>query len=73
MLFQAERLRKKGDNISATRLYEKIWRKTKNPMVANNLAALLMEQERYKEAKEILKRAIKLSPNDEDLKYNLEQ
>ncbi len=73
LLFQAERLRKKGDDISATRLYEKIWRKTKNPMVANNLAALLMEQERYKEAKEILKKAIKLSPNDEDLKYNLEQ
>ncbi len=73
LLFQAERLRKEGDMISAIRLYKKIWERTQNPLVANNLAALLMKQERYREAKEILQKAIKLSPDDEDLRYNLEQ
>ena len=71
LLFQAERFRKKGELNRALMIYKKIWNDTKNPLVANNLAAILIEKGDYKKAEEILKTAIKLRPHDEELIYNL--
>ncbi len=71
LLYQAERLRKQGDINTALKLYDKIWQEIKNPLVANNLAALLMEKGHYKKAEKILKKALTIKPKDEDLNYNL--
>ncbi len=73
LLYRAERFRKAGLKEQALNIYKKIWAKSHNPLVANNLAAILMEKGRYKEAKEILVQAIGLSPDDNDLKFNLRQ
>ncbi|NPA95509.1 MAG: tetratricopeptide repeat protein [Thermodesulfobacteria bacterium] len=73
LLYQAERLRKKGATTQALGLYRQIWMRTKNPLVANNLAGLLMEQGEYREAESVLKEALKASPADKDLAFNLQQ
>ncbi len=73
LLYQAERLRRDGAARDALKLYRQIWTHTGNPLVANNLAALLIEKARYKEARDILKEALRISPSDKDLNYNLLQ
>ena len=73
LLYRAEKLRKLGLKEQALAIYQRIWEKSRNPLVANNLAAMLMEKGRYGKALEILEQAVKVSPSDEDLKYNLEQ
>ena len=73
LLYRAEKLRKLGLKEQALAIYQRIWEKSRNPLVANNLAAMLMEKGRYEKALEILEQAVKVSPSDEDLKYNLEQ
>ncbi len=73
LLYRAEKLRKSGLENQALALYKKIWNKSHNPLVANNLAAILMEKGEYQEAKDILEQAIDISPGDNDLIYNLKQ
>ena len=73
LLYRAEKFRKAGLKEQALDIYKKIWAKSHNPLVANNLAAMLMEKGQYQEAKEILVQAIGLSPDDNDLKFNLRQ
>ncbi len=73
LLYRAEKLRKLGLKEQALAIYQRIWEKSRNPLVANNLAAMLMEKGRYDKALNILEQAVKVSPSDKDLKYNLEQ
>ena len=73
LLYRAEKLRKLGLKEQALAIYQRVWEKSRNPLVANNLAAMLMEKGRYEKALEILHQAVKVSPSDEDLKYNMEQ
>ncbi len=72
MLQQAEELRIHGRIKDASEVYEILWRRTKSPLVANNLAACLMISGNTEKAAEILKKALKLNPEDCDLKYNLD-
>lgn len=72
-LYQAEKLRKEGRLDQALELYRKIWNKTPNPLVANNIAAVLMGLGHYSEARDVLESALKISPNDQDIKFNLAQ
>ena len=73
LLYRAEKLRKNGNQAEALAIYKRIWQQTKNPMVANNLAAILMEKEKFREALNVLEQAVKISPKDQDLQYNLSQ
>jgi len=73
LLYRAEKLRKNGLKEQALAIYQRVWKKSRNPLVANNLAAMLMEKGRYQEALKILEQAVKVSPSDGDIKYNLEQ
>ncbi|GEM_PF-6673683 len=73
LLYRAEKLRKLGLKEQALAIYQRVWEKRRNPLVANNLAALLMDKGRYEKALKILEQAAKVSPSDEDIKYNLEQ
>ncbi len=73
LLYRAEKLRKLGLKEQALAIYQRVWEKSRNPLVANNLAALLMDKGRYEKALKILEQAAKVSPLDEDIKYNLEQ
>ncbi|OCC15087.1 hypothetical protein DBT_1573 [Dissulfuribacter thermophilus] len=67
----AEELRMSGDLNGSVNIYRRLWKETHSPLVANNLGAILILMGKYKEAKNLLETAIKLSPDDEDLKYNL--
>ena len=71
-LHQAEQRRKAGDWEGAIALFEKVWLISENPAVANNLAASLMQLNRYSEARKILAKALQKTPNDQDLKQNLQ-
>ena len=73
LLYRAEKFRKLGLKEQALAIYQRVWEKSRNPLVANNLAALLMDKGRYEKALKILEQAAKVSPSDEDIKYNLEQ
>lgn len=73
LLYRAEALRKSGRYEQALSLYKKVWNTSHNPLVANNLAAILMEIGRYQEARKILQDALRTSPQDRDLKFNLKQ
>lgn len=70
-LHQAEIYRHQGEWDGAISLYKRVFTKTKNPAVANNLAAALIETGRIEEAYKILKEAVLTAPNDSDIKQNL--
>ena len=71
MLQQAEELRDSGKIGDAERIYEKLWQRTRNPLIANNLAACLIISGELRKARRILEKALKLNPDDPDLHYNL--
>ncbi len=73
LLYRAESLRKSGSYEQALNLYRKVWNTSNNPLVANNLAAILIETGRYQEARKILRAALRTSPHDRDLQFNLKQ
>jgi hypothetical protein len=70
-LHQAELYRHEGEWEGAIALYRKVWETSKDPNVANNLAAALMEIERPEEALEILKAGNLAAPEDRDIRLNL--
>ncbi len=72
MLQQAEELRVHGRMKDAAEVYETLWRRTKNPLVANNLAACLMMSNNTKKARKVLEKALEQNPDDSDLRYNLQ-
>ncbi|MEZ0329573.1 MAG: tetratricopeptide repeat protein [Dissulfuribacterales bacterium] len=72
LLEQAETLRKQGKFQEAIPLYTKLWNATHDPAIANNLAGIYLVIEKPQEAVAILNEAVKISPQDEDIKYNLE-
>ncbi len=72
MLQQAEELRTSGRVNDAANVYDALWRRTKSPLIANNLAACLMVTGQVDKAREILEKALKLNPDDSDLQYNLQ-
>ena len=72
MLQQAEELRTSGRVNDAANVYDALWRRTKSPLIANNLAACLMITGQVDKAREILEKALKLNPDDSDLQYNLQ-
>ncbi len=71
MLQQAEELQNSGDIRQAADIYENLWDNTQSPLIANNLAACLIVCGRLQEAKAVLKSALKITPHDPDLLYNL--
>ncbi len=70
LIHLAEELRIKGDIEGAVNIFKQLWHETFDPLVANNLGALLILMGKYSEAKDVLETALKISPQDEDLKYN---
>ena len=70
LLYQAERARQMGDMASASQFFAKSWQTLKDPAVANNLAATLIEQKKFTEALAVLNEALRLAPGDEDLLHN---
>jgi len=72
MVQTAEECRNRGDFAEAARLYRKVWEKSGDPLVANNLAASLMMLGKNREALAILQQALERHPGDADLEYNLE-
>lgn len=72
LLEQAEILRREGKFHEAIPLYQKLWDAVRDPAIANNLAGLYIIIGNPQEAVAILNEAIKLSPQDEDIRYNLE-
>ncbi|TKB08221.1 tetratricopeptide repeat protein [Desulforhopalus sp. IMCC35007] len=70
-LHQAELYRHEGEWEGAITLYRKVWETSKDPNVANNLAAALMEIDRPEEALEILKAGSIAAPEDRDIRLNL--
>ena len=70
-LHQAELYRHEGEWEGAITLYRKVWETSKDPNVANNLAAALMEIDRPEEALEILKAGSVAAPEDRDIRLNL--
>ena len=68
----AEECRNRGDFAEAARLYRKVWEKSGDPLVANNLAASLMMLGKNREALAILQQALERHPGDADLEYNFE-
>lgn len=72
LLEQAETMRKKQQFHEAIAIYTKLWNETHDPMVANNLAGIYLLIEEPQNTLTILTEAIKISPQDEDIKYNLE-
>jgi hypothetical protein len=71
MLQQAEELRTAGRVNDSAKVYDTLWRRTKSPLIANNLAACLMITGQVEKARKILEKALKLNPEDSDLQYNL--
>ena len=71
-LYQAEQHRRIGDWEGAVVLFAKVWQKSNNPDVANNLAASLIQMDRLPEARKILQQALKKTPHDQDLKQNMQ-
>lgn len=72
LILAAEESRNRGDFAEAARLYRKVWEKSGDPWVANNLAASLMMLGKHREALAILRQALEKHPGDADLEYNLE-
>ncbi len=70
-LHQAELYRHQGDWESAISLYKKVFTITKDPAVANNLAAALIQLHRLEEAHAILEEAGRMAPDDPDIEQNL--
>ncbi len=70
-LQQAEACRHRGDWNNAIPLYKKIFNITRDPAVANNLAAALIETRRLREALNILEEARIMAPHDHDIEQNL--
>lgn len=70
LVYQAEKARQRGDIASATRIFHVAWDLHKNSEVANNLAATLMQQQKYTEALVILNEGLQIAPEDPDLLYN---
>ncbi|MCP3890158.1 MAG: tetratricopeptide repeat protein [Desulfobulbaceae bacterium] len=71
-LYQAEQLRKKDDWQGAVVLYARLWQIAKQPEIANNLAASLMQLNRNKEAYTILESGLLIAPKDRELIQNFE-
>ena len=71
LLQAAEDLRGRGDYAGAALVYRKLWRNWKAGEIANNLAACLIMEKRYSEARKILEQALSDNPADPDLRYNL--
>ena len=71
ILYQAEERRKEGDMEAAVILYRRAWKLQKSPATANNLAAGLIVSGKYREARNILQKALAIAPDDADLQYNL--
>lgn len=70
-LHQAELYRHEQEWEGAILLYQRVWNISKNPDVANNLAAALIEVNRIEEAHIILKETSATVPSDPDIKLNL--
>ncbi len=71
LLQQAEELRSAGKIQAAMAIYRRLWNGKPTAEVGNNLAACYIISGRYHEARQVLERALKLSPGDPDLLYNL--
>lgn len=71
LIYQAEKARQQGDLVAAARFFETAWEIGGNPAVANNLAAIYIEQGQFDQAALLLARAVLLAPDDPDLQYNL--
>ncbi|BHH84484.1 tetratricopeptide repeat protein [Desulforhopalus sp. 52FAK] len=70
-LHQAELYRYEQEWEGAIILYQRVWEISKNPDVANNLAAALIEVNRVDEAHIILKETSAAAPHDPDIQQNL--
>jgi tetratricopeptide (TPR) repeat protein len=71
IVYRAEKIREQGDLSNALLLYKKAWSFGPDPGIANNLAAILIHFRRYDESIQYLQQALSLTPDDEDLAYNL--
>lgn len=71
LMSRAEHLRMQGDSNEALGLYKKAWSITPGSALANNIAAILISIEQYAKAESYLQRGLQLTPNDEDLLFNL--
>lgn len=72
LLYRAEKLRAQGDYSRALRIYKDAWQEEPVPALANNIAAILINSHDFVEAEHFLRQALQLSPEDEDLRFNLE-
>ncbi len=70
LVYQAEKARQRGDAVAALRIFNVAWGLHESPEIANNFAALLMQQGKYADALTILDEALKIDPTDSDLLYN---
>lgn len=70
LIYQAESALKQNNSTLAIQFLQSSWDLVKNPAVANNLAALLIQQKKDQEALTIIDQALRLTPNDQDLLYN---
>ena len=70
LIYQAETALKQNNSALAIQFLQSSWDLVKNPAVANNLAALLIQQKKDQEALTIIDQALRLTPNDQDLLYN---
>lgn len=71
-LHQAEIYRHQGEWDGAITLYKRVFNTTRDPAVANNLAAALIETRRIDQAHKILQEAALAAPDDPDIKQNLQ-
>ncbi len=71
LLQRAERLRHEGELVKALELYKKAWHEKPGAALANNIAAILINRHSYQEAEDYLLQALRFSPNDPDIIFNL--
>jgi tetratricopeptide (TPR) repeat protein len=71
LLHRAEKLRREGRMAQALSLYKKAWHNNPTPAIANNIGAILIGMDSYKEAKSYLDKALRLAPGDQDILFNL--
>ncbi|MEF3168314.1 MAG: tetratricopeptide repeat protein [Deltaproteobacteria bacterium] len=71
-VMEAQAMISQGRIEEACRIYQAAWRREKDPVIGNNLAATLIMLKRPDEARKILEEAISIAPDDEDIRYNLE-